>query len=168
VPFVLRAGRRSRWYPDATIQETLKDLKPDANNKISVWHILDDYSNLKQVICALATWREEIENFDYILIDYQLLSALNVLIESMPGVSADGEANGLWHRNLCDVTEEKRLALAQVMKKTCKPVRIPQKDIAILLADGLTAGRIDRVKMRLKASALMKVDKIIETRQAQS
>jgi hypothetical protein len=165
VPFVLRSGRRPRWYPDANIEEALKDLIADVNNKISVWHIEDDYSNLNRVISALATSRHEIENFDYILIGYRILSDLNIMLESMPGTSADEEANRLWHRNLCDVTGQKRRALAQMIKASCGPVRLPQKDVAALLADGIIAGHIDRGKMRLKASALMKLDKIIESRQ---
>jgi hypothetical protein len=166
VPFVLRSGRRSRWYPDAIIQETLKDLQPDINNKLSVWLIEDDRSNLMRVICALATWREEIENVDYILTDYQVIVTLNISIEHTLGASADEEANERWHRNLCDLTEQKRLDLAQAIKQKCESVRIPQKDIAVLLADGIIAGRVNRGKMRLKSPALVRLDRVIKARQA--
>jgi hypothetical protein len=166
VPFVLRSGRRSRWYPDAVIQETLKDLQSDVNNKLSVWLIEDDRSNLMRVICALATWREEIENVDYILTDYQVIVRLNISIEHTLGASADDKANERWHRNLCDLTEQKRLGLAQAMKEKCESVRIPQKDIAVLLADGIIAGRVNRGKMRLKSPALVKLDRVIKAQQA--
>jgi hypothetical protein len=164
VPFVLRSGRRSRWERNANIEESLKDLRPDACYKLSVWHIEDDHSNLNRVICALAAGREEIVNFDYLLIDYHILSDLNMIIESRPGVSADDYANVAWHRNLCDLTETKLRALAQTVRAHCQPVRIAQKDIALWLTDGVIAGHIDRQRMRLKTSALMKLDKIIQNR----
>jgi hypothetical protein len=133
----------SRWYPDTNIEEALNDLRSDANNKLSVWHIEDDYSNLNRVICVLATWRDEIENFDYILIEYRILSDLNIMIEHTRGSSSDEEANREWHRNLCGLTEQRRRALAQMIKANCKPIRLPQKNVAILLADGVIAGHID-------------------------
>ena len=47
----------------------LIDLKPDNDNKLSLYLILDDFSNLTRVVTAFAATRDDIAPFDYGLLE---------------------------------------------------------------------------------------------------
>ena len=94
----------------------IRDLEPD-NNTLSVWYIEDDRSNLERVAVALASTRDTFSNFDYALVDEQLLSALNIKVVQTDGITPDQEANTQWHRDLVELSDADLIALARTIEE---------------------------------------------------
>jgi len=156
VPRLLRSIRKSKWYkhrevpwlPTGKVQaDALGDLKTE-DNKLSVWHVEDDRSNLERVVAAFAASRECISNFDYALVDEATLLKLNVKMETTPGLTPDDEVNGRWHRDLCEMTADKLLALAMAIAAKGERKRLGEKEVRGLIRQAIEKKRIDQTRLK--------------------
>src|SRR5262245_10093480 len=133
-----------------------RDFVPH-DNTLSVWFIENDKSNLEQVVVALASTRDSFSNFDYVLVDEALLTAINIRIEQTDGDTPDQEANTRWHRDLVEFTESKAIELIKAtIAKGKLESRIPEKRIAELIQRAVDAGRLDRTKLKKGLAAKLK------------
>lgn len=163
MPFLLRRIRRSNWHEIKGTSPTdeqirngpLLDLVPD-DNTLSVWHIEDDRSNLEQVAVALAALRDHLSNFDYALVDEQLLSALDIKVVQTNGETPDQEANTRWHRDLVELSDSKLIALVRTIAGKGETARISEKKIATLIQEAVGAGRLDRTRLGKHIAAKLK------------
>ena len=162
MPLLLRQIRKSRWYDDGGLPwlpvgllpaDPLSDLNTK-DNKLSVWHIEDDKSNLEQVVTALAVNRDQVSNLDCALFDQHPLSGINVRIEETKGNTKDKRAN-IWHRELVELTAEKLLELARSIMRDGKRTRFSETRIRNLIQRAVESGIIDETK--LKPNVLMSV-----------
>ncbi len=87
MPSFLRKIRKTRWYrnPDFNLwlkeNEIPADSLADLNtkdNKLSVWKVEDDESNLEDIIIALTTNGDYISDLSYALFDSNILSDINI------------------------------------------------------------------------------------------
>jgi hypothetical protein len=171
VPFFLRKIRKARWYKNPDVPWlTEGELQADAlgdlltsSNQLSVWHIEDNRSNLERTIAALAANVTDISNFDYALFDQQLVYEIGIKVESTKGASPDEEVNS-WHCDLIEVSASKLIELAKAIQTKAEIRRIQVQDIIQLVAEGISSGRIDRTKMKLKSEAIEKIDKVIASK----
>jgi hypothetical protein len=107
------------WLPVGELQAAaLLDLR-FSNNKLSIWKIEDDSSNLDRVITALAASKGKvsIENVDYVVLSQQILTGLGLKIEKSPGATLDSIANKEWHYDIIELTASKILAIAQRIRE---------------------------------------------------
>lgn len=149
MPLMLRKIRQARWYkhafswlaPGEIPADPIADLQT-AENKLSVWHINEDHSNLQDVIVAIAACRDVAANFDYALFDEQVCSELNIEIENTVGNTPNNEVNQKWHRHLVKLSADKLLKLAKVIYEKGETKRIREKEIPKMIAGASLAGRI--------------------------
>lgn len=134
----------------------LQDFVPEPST-LSVWSIEDNRSNLEQVVIALASTKDFFSNFDYALVDDALLTTLNIKIEKTDGNTPDHEANTRWHRDLVELSDSTLITLIRTIAEKGETVRIPEKEMARLIQEAVTAGRLDRTKIRKGLAAKLHV-----------
>ena len=144
------------WLGSGEVQAdvfTSRDLWTE-DNKLSVWEIENDKSNLDQVVAAMASNCDDIANFDYVLFDEKLISKLRITIDSAEGDSLDPYANKTWHRHLIELSGIKLLKLARAMlHKRNETKRILPKKVEEKIAKSNDAGRLDLARMSGKIMA---------------
>jgi hypothetical protein len=170
VPLVLRKIRKSKWYESESVPWlTKEDLQADAlvdlatkGNRLSVYLVNYDHTNLEQVITALAANCDYVSDFDFALFDHDALWELGIRIENSDGDTPDSVVNS-WHCELIELTAERIVALAGIIWKRAEKKRFLSKRVHHLLAHAVASGQIDRDKMRLGPGSLAKVDQIIKS-----
>ena len=149
MPFILRKIRKSRWYDHNDISwlslgelqaDALNDLETE-DNRLSVWHIEDNKSNLDQVITALALNSDSPSIFDFALVDLAVLQKINAKVEPVEAQSPYAEANR-WHCDLFELTGRKRLDLAEAMSNRTNRQRYKRSRVLQLAIDAVAAEKI--------------------------
>lgn len=145
---ILRIIRKSRWYlkpnwlSEGDIQaDALGDLITK-NNGLSVWHIYDDRSNLERIIAALASKRDVLSNFDFVLLDQNILEEKGIKFQRTKGISLDAEANDLWHLDLYKLSASMLINLAAAIANNGDLKRVPEKKVEKIVANAITIGTI--------------------------
>jgi len=154
LPFVLRRIRRARWYEDAawlpignTKADALSDLSTEGN-KLSVWVIEDDLSNLHFVLAGLAAERELLSNLDYALVEYRSIEQSGMDLEQEEADTPVRAANG-YHRDMFHLSAENIAQLVSLIKgNPDRRVRVQWQDVGRLLDHALSLGIVDRNKMK--------------------
>ena len=172
MPYVLRKISRAKWFdvasessgtqqpPDESLMQAdvFSDLKTDSN-QLSVWYIDDDLANLDHVLTALAANLDRLSNVDYVLLNNDVVMALNLGIKQTDGGSLDQQVNQ-WHRDL-DIRTAGRLVdfAKEIYSRADSRRRKPEKELKRLLVRAVSSGRIDKDK--LKESLREEVDKLL-------
>lgn len=148
--YFLRKVRKSKWYknPDVDwLQEG--ELQADAlvdlltkNNKLSVWLVDGDQSNLERIAAALSITNDNLSNFDYKLIPTDIIGNLGIKVEDDLGETPDSEANH-YHRNLIQLTATQVFELANLMHTQTDNKRIRDRKVEELLRHGLESQHFD-------------------------
>jgi hypothetical protein len=125
---------------DALADLTTKD------NTLSVW-MLEDETLVERAATALSANRDVLANFDYVMLDVHHLTDLNIRVHESRGETPDEGVNA-WHRDLIELSAQKIMGLAGVIQEHGRIDRIPEKHIAHLIAQGITAKKIDPSKLR--------------------
>lgn len=169
MPVVLRKIQKSKWYksgavpwlPEEELQaDALVDLSTKGN-KLSIYIIGDDLSDLERVVTALASTREIITDFDYALFDQAILSEIDIKLEYNEGGTADVEVNKL-HRDLIELTTSKIIALSNVIKERARKGRVLSKHVRNLVVKALASNQLDRTKLRFKPEVIEVLDHLVE------
>lgn len=156
MPVVLRKIRKAKWYKHPDVPwllehelqaDALFDLKTD-DNEMSVWLIDDERSNLDQVIAALAAKTDFLSNFDYAFWDLQFLLDLNIKVVETEGDTEDTEANNVWHRDLCELSASKIMALAQAIVEREATSRFSPKKVGQLIVQAVSLGRLEQATLK--------------------
>jgi hypothetical protein len=155
VPFILRTIRRGRWLankPSETHEErfarALNDLPLSKDNKLSVWHVEYDYSNLERLVTALGANRDHLDNIDYILLDDQWLLELDIQCQQSEGKTPDQEVNRRWHFDLVEISANKHEDLTKVLLEQGHINRILPKQILELISQAIESGNIDVERLK--------------------
>jgi hypothetical protein len=166
MPLVLRKIRKARWYKKDVVSwlkegelqaDVFVDLKTDAN-KLSLWLVEDNKSNLDRIIAAVASTSDDPSNIDFALFHRSLIDSLKINSEKTSGESHDQEANQLWHLNLIELSADKLFQLAQEIQKHGEKDRFYEKQVINLLIESIKAGKIP--KNNLKEKLQRGIDKI--------
>jgi hypothetical protein len=138
--------------------DVFSDLKTESN-RLSVWYIDDDLANLDHVLTALAANLHRLSNVDYVLLDNDVVMALNLRMEQTDGGSLDQQVNR-FHRDLDVGTAGRLVDLAkEIYSKADRRKRKSEKELKGLLVRAVSSGRIDKGK--LKDSLREQVDKLL-------
>ena len=163
MPLLLRKIRKGKWYKnDSVLWLGENEIQADAlgdivtsSNTLSVWLVEDDKSNLEQIIIALASGCDNISNFDYALLNVDLLSNFGIKIETKEGSTPYVRANQ-WHRDLVELTTNKLFKLAEAMFILSDRERVAEKTVLNWIKDAVRNGQIDKTK--LSAGITKKLD----------
>ena len=104
------------WLPDGDVQADALTSLRTKGNRLSVWSIDDDRSNLSRVIAALAAGRDYLDKLDYAIIDDRDLASLGVRVVRVDGESSDEGANQRWHRDLITLSGRQLVGSAACMR----------------------------------------------------
>ena len=132
------------WLPAGELQAAaLFDLR-FSNNKLSIWKIEDDGSNLDRVLTALAAnkGKTNIENIDYVLLTEELIEGLGIKIEKSKGGTLDDVANSEWHYDLTELSTSRIVSIAKCIKDSPKKRR-SEVEVKRLIREGLKRKHID-------------------------
>lgn len=166
MPFFVRIIRHSRWYiqEEKWLQkgeipaDTLIDLRTE-KNKLSVWVVEDNKSNLDRVLTAFAANRNDIDNLDYALFKQSIISKCNIQTEKSDAETPDREANISWHYNFIQLSAQKLVNLAtMIIEENAELERIPKQRITQMIKEAVESGYIDSGK--LKSGILKEINKI--------
>ena len=118
--------------------DAFKDLQTKSN-KLSVWVLDAEKSNLERLIAALSANRDRLGKFDYALFDQNLIEQLQIKSTYVEGDTPDFEANK-WHMDLEELTTKKLFQLTEVIQENQKNRCVKVKE---LINDSIKAGNID-------------------------
>lgn len=152
MPLLLRKIRKSKWYKSLNVPWlTAGELQADAlgnlkteNNKLSLWHIEDDNSNINQVLVALLTTLDVPSNIDIALIDSNIVSGIGIKTESTKGNTKISDVNINWHRNLIELTANKLVQLAHVIMQHASFKRYSEDEALSLVQKAIDTGKITK------------------------
>ena len=156
--FLLRSIRKAKWYKnlgvpwlsDVELQaDALSDLTTSANC-LSVWQVEDDFSNLNRVVAALSSKRNVLVNFDYALINQELLTSLEVKIKQSLGDTPDLDANAKWHWDIYELSVSTLVRIANFIHKSANIERVMPNDVAKAISISLRANTFDLNKIDQK------------------
>lgn len=122
--------------------DCLSDLNTE-QNELSVWYIENDGANLNRVLTALAATCGFVSNLDYLIFDYEIVTALGLTITKTDGETPDSVANRSWHRDLAKLSGENLLKFALAIFYDSSVIRIPKKKIGEWLKTALANGELD-------------------------
>jgi hypothetical protein len=147
--------KRPDWLAEGDLPAApLGDLRPSVDNKISVWLIEDDGSNLNRVLAGYVANRNiGVDKQDAIVVDLAKVDSLGIRREKAPGQSRDAQAAKLWHWNLVEMSYNKILALTHVMAEEGTSIRRDADQLKQLIVDSIRAGwfNIDALPERVQA-----------------
>lgn len=149
---LLRKISRRRWDKLPWLEEgkaqadALRDLQT-SDNKLSVWHVEDDKSNLRDVVIAIAAKWKNRSNFDYALFDQTLLTKLRIRVEHTVGDTYHKEASASWHRDIVELSAEKNAELANLIMEHGTTARIGEIEVISLIKQAAISGVIDVNKL---------------------
>jgi hypothetical protein len=170
VSLVLRKIRKSKWYKSESVPWlAAEDLQSDAlvdlatkGNKLSVYLVNDDHSNLDQIITALSANCDYISDFEYAIFDKSELIRIGIEMDNTEGDTADLLVNS-WHYDLIELSAAKIMALASIISNLSKRERVLSKRVLKMVVKAIASGQLDRAKLRLKAELIAKIDELIIT-----
>lgn len=152
-------SRDSLAQAQVVSDRVLRDLSP-TNDRISVWEIDDDRSNLPRVIAALAANREELKRLDYVLADAASLPALGFDVEPSHGDTADDEVNRCWHRDIVVGDRTGLERVARCLLESDSPRHFSREEIARAILKSESASSLPRDRWKLKGKHVAAVDRL--------
>jgi len=168
VPLILRKIRKAKWYRSEAVPWLAKeDLQADAlvdlatkGNRLSVFVVEDDQSNLERIIAGIAANCDFISDFDYALFAQEALDEVKINAEDTSGETPDRVVNS-WHRDLVELSAANIFALAKVIATKAERKRVLSKRVLELVALAVASGQIERGKLGLKPDQIAKVDQVL-------
>lgn len=153
MPIILRKIRKPKWYdvpwlsPGDTIADALGDLKTE-DNKLSVWVIEDDESNLPLVATALvAHVFEHVQHFDYALLELSAIEQQGWRMEANTGKTPCDAANK-YHRDIVQLSAQDVMQIARIVKNHARRERIPEWQVGKLLDEAVRESSLDTLRMK--------------------
>lgn len=158
--FIFRGiDNKAWWYKDRSDFPWLKegDLVADVFKGLRTTHgalsvyAVDEKARVNRIIAALACTRNNIQNFDYVLVPASVIEE-NFELQETKGDTADDEVNE-WHLDIAHLTPLKLTSLAYIFRDHRESMdRLSKKKVESEIRSGINSGFIDRnqVKDRLK------------------
>jgi hypothetical protein len=144
MPLFLRTVRENRWHKSEAAPwlergdipaDPLADLATK-ENRLSVWEIAVDRSNLERIVRAVAIGRDKIADMGYVLFDADILRAAGIETLAEDGNTPDGGANS-WHRDLIDLSGNKLTLLARLILEKGESGTVLKKRLETLVEEGI-------------------------------
>ncbi len=158
MPFLfILLKRRNRWNqeahfpwvePEDVPADPIQDLA-SRENKLSVWHVESDKSNLERVVAAVASGRNDLSSeAAYALFADDAPGRLGIRVENSQGASLDSQANQNWHRNLAELSGRKLVKLTGELLAHAEIDRKFPREVAEAINRSIESGFIQRETVR--------------------
>ena len=147
MPTFLRTVRKSRWSAPSWAGGFASDRQGDALvdfstkfNVLSVY-LVDSDDAIQQVVAGLAAGRCNLTNFDYAVLEADVLDRMNLRVVQTLGKTLHQEANNL-HHDIVDLTAANVIDLVQSIT-TSSVQRVPMPKVKAFLECSIRDGHID-------------------------
>ena len=137
------------WLKEGDLPSCIiKDLRAD-NNALSLWEILDNKSNLLDIIAAfVSSSRDDIKSdFDYALLNAKHLDELTFPTSKEPASTAYRDINH-YHRNVSNLSLNSVVRFAHLLSRHGEFDRMGWKEISARLKEAHKRGQLDLAKMK--------------------
>jgi hypothetical protein len=158
MPLFLRNVRQNRWHNAGAAQwlangdvpaDPLGDLAT-SENRLSVWEVAVDRSNVERIVRAIAVTRQKIADMGYVLFDSSVLATAGIDTVAEIGETPDEGANN-WHRDLIELSGNKLVILTKLILESGESGTILKKRLEQLVTDGVEQKQLPE-KCRSKIS----------------
>jgi hypothetical protein len=155
---LLRTVRQNRWYKSEAAPwlergdipaDPLGDLAT-SQNRLSVWEVQADRSNIERIVRAVAIGRQSLADMGYVLFDSDVLTTAEITAEEERGTTLDDEANG-WHRDLTELSGKKLVALTKAILENGESGTILKKRLRELVDEGIREKQLPEKLAKLTA-----------------
>lgn len=153
-----KVDKQHRWYK-ASAQahldagevpaDPLGDLRT-TENKLSVYQVAEDGSNIERIARALACGRQRIDDdLGYVLFDVSILAKASIELDQNDGKTFDPVVNK-YHADLVDLTGNKLVTLARLILLEGESDTILKKRIVELVREGVNSKELpEKVRDKL-------------------
>lgn len=118
-----------------------KDIET-TKNSLSIWEIDDDKKDLERVIAALASNKNQIEPFSYILFRKEELESAGIEVLQINGDTLDSQINSR-HWDIVELTGLKLIELAKILKNNSSNAgQMLKPKITDLIRESISNGNI--------------------------
>jgi hypothetical protein len=157
VTFVLRKINKAKWYkhpgvewlPDGEIQaDALVDIRT-MDNTLSVWQIDSNSDNLGRVVSALASMLDRVQEFDFVLLEPELLEKQGFQLIQSNGITPDMSVNVTWHYDIIELSVSKLYKFAQIINSQ-EHNRYSKNTVEQLIRNSCNSGNLDLGKINPK------------------
>ena len=147
MPLLLIGIRENRWYKEpAAAYLAAGDVPADpvgdlrtSKNRLSVWEVLEDRSNVQRIVRALAIGKDKLDNSGYVLFSSELLAAAGIEAPKIvPGKTHDSGANP-WHRDLINLSGNRLVQLTHAILSHGETGQILKKALVNSVKQGIAA-----------------------------
>lgn len=141
MPYFLRQIDVRPWLDKSGASIAPADIVSDfktKENKLSLWRIEDDKSNLCRVIVAIScnkADRTTIKQFEYVMIDSRCLQSKGFKINQTDGNTKDKEANKKWHYDINELSGDMLLQIVKLFYEKSQPTIILFDDVESCLKE---------------------------------
>jgi hypothetical protein len=152
-----KVDKQRRWYKaDAQAHLDAGDVPADplgdlrtSENKLSVYQVAEDDSNIERIARALACSRQYLDDVGYVLFDVSVLEKASIELDPNDGTTVDSVVNRC-HADLVDLTGNKLVALARLILLEGESDTILKKRIVQLVQEGLSSMELpEKVREKL-------------------
>jgi hypothetical protein len=157
--FLRKVQYRPNWDPEGEFSkylspgeapaDALKDLQT-SNNRLSVWQIDDQETNLERVLAAIVSPADHIQKFDYLIVESKHIQNLGFSIEKTTGQTHDSHANNNWHFDLTRLSATNLSNLANCLLKNGATKRKYDRDLIPMLKKSIASGYVEQTKLNPK------------------
>jgi len=165
---LLRIIRQARWLSawetldteDIADNDVPADPVADLDtkqNKLSVYVVADDRSDLGRIVAALAANRPQLQKLDYALFDERTIPTISIKAQKTKGQTPDDGVNDK-HLDLVALTGLKLVALARAILDQAQIERKPPKDVAALIRTEAKSGALDMDRCKLEPQERRKIE----------
>jgi len=161
---LLRTIKRGRWLkaptgkPHRAPGDALLDLQT-RENKLSLWLIDDDGSNLVEVVGSIALTRETFSQVDYVTFDLDLVEKLGLDLRETDGNTPVPAANS-WHREAVELSAKDVARLADGLFPLSR-TRVSQREVTSMVASLLAGQRVDVARVNPKMSVALQESNLL-------
>lgn len=158
---LLRNVRENRWFKSEAAQwlrqgdvpaDPLGDLATK-ENRLSVWEVASDRSNLERIVRALAVSRDKIADMGYVLFDSNLLTTVGIDTREESGQTPDAGAN-TWHRDLIELSGNKLVTLTRLILENGESGTVLKKRLEQLVEEGIQQKQLpEKCRTKIKQVA---------------
>jgi hypothetical protein len=161
---LLRTIKRGRWLeppagrPGSAPADALLDLRT-RENKLSLWLIDDDESNLVEVVGSIALTREAVSHVDYVTFGFDVVEKIGLDLREAEGDTPVPAANS-WHRDAVELSAKDVAELADELFPLSR-ARVTQREVTSLVETLLAEQRVDVARLNPKISVAVQAGKLL-------
>jgi len=157
VKLLRKVDKQRHWFrTDAQVHLDAGDVPADplgdlrtSDNKLSVYQVDEDRSNIERIARALACGRQHLDDVGYVLFDVSVLEKASIDLCLIDGTTHDSAVNKC-HADLINLTGNKLVTLARHILLEGESDIILKKRIVDLVREGLTSKELpEKVREKL-------------------